>query len=191
MQTMPQLSKFYLKALDDPRIGPVHACLYGALFSLWEAQGYSGPLCIFSKDVMPLSKISGATYHKAIRDLHAYGYIKYIPSYNHFLGSLVYIEREKSQLILFSMAIEIITKEDLEAFRSRLLNDLKTLLIERENKVEKQWLRSSEVRKLLKISSGTLQSLRINGILHPSKIGGIIYYKEDEIQTLLNANVTS
>lgn len=89
------------------------------------------------------------------------------------------------------MAIEIITKEDLEAFRSRLLNDLKTLLIERENKVEKQWLRSSEVRKLLKISSGTLQSLRINGILHPSKIGGIIYYKEDEIQTLLNANVTS
>ena len=88
------------------------------------------------------------------------------------------------------MAIEIITKEDLEHLGPDCLNDLKTLLSERENKVEKQW-RSSEVRKLLKISSGTLQSLRINGILHPSKIGGIIYYKEDEIQTLLNANVTS
>jgi hypothetical protein len=40
-----------------------------------------------------------------------------------------------------------------------------------------QWLKSSEVRKLLKISSGTLQNLRINGTLNFYKIGGILYYK--------------
>ena len=42
---------------------------------------------------MRLSKIGGnATYHKCINDLHACGYIQYIPSYHPALGSLVYIK---------------------------------------------------------------------------------------------------
>jgi hypothetical protein len=41
---------------------------------------------------MRISKISAkATYHKCIKDLHNFGYIQYIPSYNPFKGSLVYL----------------------------------------------------------------------------------------------------
>jgi hypothetical protein len=62
------------------------------------------------------------------------------------------------------MAIEIITKEDLQIFRFQLLDDLKNIIHTKPHK-QKQWLKSSEVRKLLKISPGTLQNLRINGTL--------------------------
>ena len=86
------------------------------------------------------------------------------------------------------MSLEIVTKEGLETFRFRLLDDLKTLLKEKESKKNKQWLRSSEVRKLLKISAGTLQALRIKGTITSSKIGGINYYPAEEIEKLLHGD---
>jgi hypothetical protein len=82
------------------------------------------------------------------------------------------------------MAIEVITKEDLEQFRVRLLEDIKKLTVH-VKPVKKEWLKGSEVRKMLKISSGTLQTLRINQTLHGSKIGGIYYYRLEEIEKLL------
>ena len=61
------------------------------------------------------------------------------------------------------MAIEVITREDLNEFRHLLLNDIKELL-KANTQPSKQWLKSKEVRKLLNISPGTLQTLRINKI---------------------------
>jgi hypothetical protein len=49
----------------------------------------------------------------------------------------------------------------------------------------KQWLKSIEVRKLLKISPGTLQNLRINGTLRFTRIGSLLYYKQEDINKLL------
>jgi hypothetical protein len=86
------------------------------------------------------------------------------------------------------MAVEIITKEDLLQFRLQLLEDLKSPLEPMAQPAEKRWLRSSEVRKMLSISHGTLQNLRITGKLHPSKVGGILFYKVEEIHVLLNSN---
>jgi hypothetical protein len=43
----------------------------------------------------------------------------------------------------------------------------------------------SEVKKLLNISSGTLQNLRINGTLSYTKIGGLLYYNYKDIEKLL------
>ena len=41
---------------------------------------------------MATAKISGlATYHKCIKDLHAFGYIQYKPSYNPGTTSKVYL----------------------------------------------------------------------------------------------------
>ncbi|MFY7963938.1 MAG: helix-turn-helix domain-containing protein [Chitinophagaceae bacterium] len=85
------------------------------------------------------------------------------------------------------MAVEIITKEDLQTFRFQLLDDLKNILHTNPQK-QKQWLKSSEVRKLLKISPGTLQNLRINGTLSFTKIGSIIYYNYEDIEALLDNN---
>jgi hypothetical protein len=85
------------------------------------------------------------------------------------------------------MAVQIITIEDLNEFRSLLLKDLKEI-IQSKPQQSKQWLKSNEVRKLLNISPGTLQNLRINGTLSYTKIGGIMYYDNTDIDKLLNGN---
>jgi hypothetical protein len=82
------------------------------------------------------------------------------------------------------MSAEIITKEDLNSFRLELLQEIKDLLSNNAPK-QKEWLKSPEVRKLLKISPGTLQNLRINGTIRYTRLGSIIYYREDDIQKLL------
>jgi hypothetical protein len=82
------------------------------------------------------------------------------------------------------MSVEVITKEDLEIFRVHLLEDLKKIL-QPLNAPKKEWLKSKEVRKLLKISPNTLQTLRISRKLQPTKIGGTLYYQLDEIEKLL------
>ncbi|WP_444626214.1 helix-turn-helix domain-containing protein [Flavobacterium columnare] len=78
---------------------------------------------------------------------------------------------------------QVVTKRDLLNFGNLLLNELKSVT---EKEQPAQWLKSSEVKKLLKISPGTLQNLRINGTLQYNRIGGIIYYKYDDIAKLLN-----
>ncbi len=86
------------------------------------------------------------------------------------------------------MEIEILTKHDLELFRQKLLHELAEFLNKRSSQTEKEFLRSKEVRKLLGgISSGTLQNLRVKGLLKPSKIEGVFYYKLSEVKALLNA----
>jgi hypothetical protein len=85
------------------------------------------------------------------------------------------------------MAVQIITIEDLNEFRNLLLNDLKEIINSKPQQ-SKQWLKSNEVRKLLNISPGTLQNLRINGTLSYTKIGGIMYYNHADIDKLLNGN---
>jgi Helix-turn-helix domain len=85
------------------------------------------------------------------------------------------------------MEILIVTKEDLYQLKNELLEEIKHLLV-RENKVQKQWLRSAEVRKLLNISPGTLQTLRINGTLSYTKVGGTLYYSYQDIQKLLQGS---
>ena len=85
------------------------------------------------------------------------------------------------------MAIEVITREDLDEFRILLLNDLKEILQSKPEQT-KQWLKSNEVRKLLNISPGTLQNLRINGTITYTKIGGILYYSSADLNKLLEAN---
>jgi hypothetical protein len=62
------------------------------------------------------------------------------------------------------MAVSIINKEDLQEFKTELLEEIKNLFHIKTSE-QKLWLRSSEAKALLKISSGTLQNLRINGTL--------------------------
>jgi hypothetical protein len=87
------------------------------------------------------------------------------------------------------MEINIVTKEDLkrglEELRQQLLADMQELLSGKS--AGKQWMKSDEVRKMLGVSTGTLQNLRIAGKLNPSKIGGIHYYKLSEIEALLTS----
>lgn len=86
------------------------------------------------------------------------------------------------------MSVEIITREDLQAFRIQLVDDIKKMLSAiQPSKDKPEWIKSGEVRKILKISAGTLQNLRITDKLHPVKISGSWYYDLAEINTLFNA----
>lgn len=83
------------------------------------------------------------------------------------------------------MPTSIITTDDLREFKMELLEEIKELLGVQSRGTSKQWLKSTEVMELLKISPGTLQNLRVNGTLPYSKIGGLIYYDASEIHSLL------
>jgi hypothetical protein len=79
-----------------------------------------------------------------------------------------------------------ITKRDLLNFSNVILSEIRGMMDKQEQPAS--WLKSTEVRKLLKISSGTLQTLRINGTLAYTKIGGTIYYQNQDIDKLLEHN---
>ena len=85
------------------------------------------------------------------------------------------------------MAVEIITKEDLKIFKTELISELKEIFTSASSQ-KKQWLKSQEVRKLLGISAGTLQHLRVIGTLPYTKIGGTLYYKYEEVIQMLEQN---
>jgi len=86
------------------------------------------------------------------------------------------------------MATNIITLEDLQSFRKEFFEEMKTVLSAHGARPAKKWLRTAEVRKLLGISHGTIQTLRINGSLPYTKMGGVLYYDYDEIEKILEEN---
>jgi hypothetical protein len=45
-----------------------------------------------------------------------------------------------------------------------------------------------DARKLLKISTGTLQNLRVNGTIPYTKIGGVIYYAYNDVLKMIEDN---
>jgi hypothetical protein len=65
---------------------------------------------------------------------------------------------------------------------------MKKLMKEQSGQPVKKWLKSYEVRKILDISPGTLQNLRLNGTLPFTKIGGVMYYDYADIQNMLQAH---
>ncbi|MFZ6025241.1 MAG: helix-turn-helix domain-containing protein [Bacteroidota bacterium] len=79
---------------------------------------------------------------------------------------------------------EIATKADI----SILLKEIKSLkeeLTKNQHNSELKFIRSADVRSMLNISDGTLQRLRVSGILNPKKINGTWFYKIEELNNLL------
>lgn len=86
------------------------------------------------------------------------------------------------------MPTSIVTTDDLREFKTELLEDLKEIVSNLNQQANKKWLKSPEVRALLKISPGTLQNLRINGTIPYTKVGGILFYEYQEIIAVLEKN---
>lgn len=85
------------------------------------------------------------------------------------------------------MAVEIITKEDLQHFKKELVAEIKEALKEQPSS-NKKYLQSPEVRELLGISPGTLQHLRVTGQLPFTKVGGKIFYDMVDIEGMMEEN---
>jgi hypothetical protein len=82
------------------------------------------------------------------------------------------------------MNLEIIIKEDFKEFKIELPTDIRQLL-QTVQGLPIKLLKSNEVGKLLNISQGTLQDLPINRNLSFTRIGVIIYERQEDINMLL------
>jgi len=86
------------------------------------------------------------------------------------------------------MPANILTAEDLEEFKKSLLEEIKEMLLQYNKITIDRWVKSNIVMAKLRISPGTLQNFRINETIPYSKLGGIIYYDEEEINEILLKN---
>lgn len=95
------------------------------------------------------------------------------------------------------MEISIVTVDDLLTFKSEMINHLEKVKEEILQNLpqsippaeqELNLLKSFQVQKLLGISAGTLQTLRINGTIPYTKVGGVIYYDRQDIMKILEDN---
>ena len=86
------------------------------------------------------------------------------------------------------MNIELISRNDLNSFKSELLVEINQLINSKKSSLTKEFLTGKDVRELLGISTGTLQNWRIRGKLTYSKIDGKIYYAYEDIQKLIEDN---
>jgi hypothetical protein len=80
---------------------------------------------------------------------------------------------------------QLITGQDLERFRQKMVIDLEEVIKKHLHISPKKWLKSYEVRKLLKISPGTLQRLKANGTIPYTKVGGVHYFDYEKIQEIM------
>lgn len=75
----------------DERLYVTHLSLLTALFVSWQRNEFVSPFSFNRRELMGFSRIASvATYHKCIRELDEYGYIRYQPSYHPKLGSVAY-----------------------------------------------------------------------------------------------------
>lgn len=89
MMTSERMSGFLRIAAQDNRLSTVHICFYLTLCVV-ASSTVDIHFSICRRELMRLCKIRGiATYHKCMRELHAFGYINYQPSFHPVNGSLV------------------------------------------------------------------------------------------------------
>ncbi len=92
MECLKPLSDFFKSIEADPRISTTHISIYAALLQCWKENNYINPLKAYRNEIMRVAKISASTtYHKRIKELDEYGYIKYEPSYKRNQASKVFI----------------------------------------------------------------------------------------------------
>ena len=92
MKQLNALARFMLQAAKNTEVLPTHISLYLALFLSWKQHNFCEPFPVYRKDLMTLARINSiATYHKCIKDLSSMGAIGYLPSYNYYQGSLIYL----------------------------------------------------------------------------------------------------
>ena len=91
-------TKWLRRMAKDQRLLATHISLYTALFVCWQRQGFAQPFAVCRRELMGFSKIASiATYHKCIRELDEYGYIRYQPSFDPIRGSLVYWKEDVTE----------------------------------------------------------------------------------------------
>jgi len=100
MERLQQITHYIRTVASDGRLKPIHIALSFALCNGWIASQFQQPYRVSRKGLMQASRIrSKATYHKVIKDLQSYGYLKYYPSYHPKNASQVIIIARNELLV--------------------------------------------------------------------------------------------
>ncbi len=83
------------------------------------------------------------------------------------------------------VGLTIIKSDDLLQFKQALIEEIKGILGMNNTAGVKTYLKSKEVRGILKCSNSTLQSYRESGKLPFTKIGRTYFYTKDSIDQLM------
>lgn len=85
---------------------------------------------------------------------------------------------------------DVLTKDDLRQFRMLLINDLRKIMEEAttsdKDTIHPEWLKSRAVRKLLDMSPGSLQNLRVTKKVRFKKLLGSYYYNSEDLKNLFS-----
>jgi hypothetical protein len=91
MDNLQPLTAFFLAIENDFRISSTHIAIYAALLQYRAVNAFVNPIEVYRYDITPIAKVLSAyTYHKCIRELSDYGYLKYEASSKKTQGSKVY-----------------------------------------------------------------------------------------------------
>ena len=83
----------YDNLINDKRLSVCHCSIYLALILLCYKNELANPFPVSRKGIMDLAHVhSVVTYHKCIRQLEAYGYILYNPSFSYYNRSTIYLD---------------------------------------------------------------------------------------------------
>ncbi len=94
MELKEELVAFYEIVEEDARIATIHISLYMAILLIHLQQDNANPIKVYRAALMRTAKISGrSTFYKAMRDLQSFGLIRYLPSFNFYEGTQVFLRR--------------------------------------------------------------------------------------------------
>lgn len=92
------------------------------------------------------------------------------------------------------MDFKVITSRELDVITGmieQLSTDMRDAVKKASNPLEEKWLDNQDASRVLKVGTRTLQNYRDNGTLAFSTIGGKVFYKASDIESVLHENYTS
>tara|TARA_R110002073_G_scaffold327921_3_gene508850 strand:+ start:8263 stop:8910 length:648 start_codon:yes stop_codon:yes gene_type:complete len=105
MNYIKHLNTVFQKFYADKKLNPTHISLYMALFQFWNINRFPKEFYIDRQEIMQLSKIgSKATYHRCLKQMNTWKYLKYMPSHNPYKGS-------KIKMLIFGTTSEQVVNE--------------------------------------------------------------------------------
>jgi len=120
------MSLFYELVVADNRLTAFHVSMYLGLFQLWNKNRFSNPIEITRKELLILSRIGSThTYYKTLKDLHNWGYIKYVPSKSPLKNSYIHLSissTSSAQAVLLSCSTS--DTSDAQALHPSLINSI-------------------------------------------------------------------
>jgi len=90
MNYIRHMNGFFMRMAEDQRMTSYHISLYMALFQVWNLSRFQNSFAIVREEMMQLSRIGSVnTYARCIKQLQEWGYIRYVPTSNMYVGSHV------------------------------------------------------------------------------------------------------